>query len=306
MLQAHNPDNLKAGVKRACYYEPEVNRTYLEFAEHYDLAILPTRVRKPQDKAKVEEAVQNVERRILAKLRDGSFHSLEEINAAIWKELEELNSRPMQIYGCSRWEFFKQVEQAALKPLPKTSFELGCWKVAKVNIDYHIEIARHYYSVPYQLIGQNVEVRFSEKTVVVFHNGKSVAQHLRSNEPYRHTTLKEHLPADHQFMLSLSPSRFIDWAGKIGEQAKLQVQAILSSRKHPEQAYRSCLGLIRLADKFGKERLEAACKKANSFGVTSYKTVKNILVNNRDKLEQHAPKHNPIPHGNLRGEDYYH
>ena len=300
------PDNLKSGVKSPCRYEPEINRAYAEFAEHYGLTILPARVRKPQVKAKVEEAVQNVERRILASLRDRDFYSIEEINAAIKEKLQELNSRRMQTYDCSRWELFRQIEQDCLKPLPQTRFELGSWKIATVSIDYHVEIGRHYYSVPYQLIGQKIEVRVTEKMVVVFRQGKSVAQHVRSYQPYRHTTVREHLPPTHQYLQNWSPSRLIDWASKTGAQTKLQVEALLASRAHPEQAYRSCLGLLRLADKFGKDRLEAACKKANGFGVASFKNVQNILRNNQDRIEPPAQKHNPISHSNVRGGGYYH
>jgi transposase len=299
------PDNLKSGVSSPCRYEPEVNRSYAEFAEHYGVAVVPARVRKPQDKAKVEEAVQNVERQILAAIRNQAFYSLAELNIAIKARLEELNSRKMQVYGCSRWELFKQVEQAALKPLPKTRFELGSWKVATVNIDYHIEIGRHYYSVPYQFVRQKVEVRFTESVVTVFANGKKIAQHLRSDKPFKHTTVREHMPPAHQFMQEWTPTRLTQWGAQIGEQTKHQVEAILGSRTHPEQAYRSCLGLLRLANKFGKERLEAACQKANSFGAASYKTVDNILRNNADKIQQPTPISNPIPHANLRGGDYY-
>jgi len=299
-------DNLKSGVKKACRYEPELNRNYLEFSKHYDFAVLPARVRKPQDKAKVEEAVQNVERRILAPLRDRTFYSLAEMNLALRGKLEEANARPMKTYsGLSRWELFNQIEKTALKPLPGTRFEFGSWKVARVNIDYHIEIAKHYYSVPCALRGEKIEVRFTEKMVLVFHDGKSVAQHLRSDRTYQHTTVKEHMPPSHQYMIGWSPSRLISWAKTIGEQSAIQVEALLNTRKHPEQAYRSCLGLIRLADKFGKDRLEAACKKANSFGVASFKSVQNILVNNQDKLTTSSPEHDPISHSNLRGKDYY-
>jgi len=301
------PDNLKAGVKSACRYEPEINRSYRDFAEHYNFAVIPARVRKPQDKAKVEEAVQNVERRILASLRNRTFYSLCEMNAAIREKLEEVNARPMRSYGgLSRWELFSQIEKAALKPLPNERFLLGSWKVATVNIDYHIEIARHYYSVPCLLRGEKVEVRFTEKIVTVFHDGKSVAQHVRSNVPYQHTTVKEHMPPSHQYMQGWSPSRLLNWAEKIGKESQTQVEALLGSRKHPEQAYRSCLGLLRLAEKFGKDRLEAACKKANGFGLASFKSVQNILRNNQDKIEQSDPKHNPISHSNLRGGNYYH
>lgn len=300
------PDNLKAGVTSPCRYEPELNRGYGEFAEHYDLTVLPARVRKPQDKAKVEEAVQNVERRILAALRNQVFYSLEEINQAIRTKLHELNSKKMQLYKCSRWELFNQIEKDKLRALPINSFELGSWKIVTVNIDYHIEIDRHYYSVPYQMIGQKLEVRYTEKTVLVLQNGKSVAQHLRSYEPFKHSTLQQHMPPEHRYMKGWNPERLLNWAGKYGEHTKLQVQALLDSRKYPEQAYRSCLGVLRLADKFGKERLEAACKKANCLKLASYKNVHNILRNNQDKIEPPSPKLNPIMHENLRGHDYFH
>jgi transposase len=300
-------DNLKAGVSKACRYEPEVNRTFAEFAAHYRLAVLPTRTLAPRDKAKVEEAVQNVERRILAPLRDREFASIDELNRAIVPLREELNSRRMQDYGCSRRELWEAIEKPALRALPVQPFEFGSWKGVKLNVDYHIELNRHYYSAPYQLRGKKIEVFFTEKTVSVFHDGKRVAHHLRDNTPFKHTTVKEHMPPAHQAMLDWTPSRFINWGEKLGTDVKKQVEALLNSRQHPQQAYRSCLGLLRLAKKFGEQRLNAACSIANSLNVASMKRVESILLRGYDKLSKESvPASQPATHQNIRGGEYYH
>lgn len=301
-------DNLKSGVTKACRYEPEVNRTYAEWAAHYCLAVLPARALKPKDKAKVEEAVQNVERRILAVLRDRKFTSIEELNQAIAPLLEELNNREMQEYGCSRWQLWESLDKPALKPLPGTPFELGTWKTVRLNIDYHIELFRHYYSAPFELRGKKLEVFFTEKTVSIFNEGKRVAHHLRDDTPYRHTTLKEHLPPAHQAMLEWSPSRLLSWGQKIGQDVEKQIAAILNSREHPEQAYRSCLGLLRLANKFGSERLNAACAIANPLNIASMKRIESMLLKGYDKLQKESsvPETQLPPHQNIRGGNYYH
>ena len=301
-------DNLKSGVNKACRYEPEVNRSYAEFAAHYGLAVLPTRILKPRDKAKVEEAVQNVERRILAPLRDRRFASIEELNRAIRPLLEDLNNREMQQYGCSRWKLWEALDKPALRPLPGTAFEFGNWKDVKLNIDYHIELFRHYYTAPYQLRGEKLSVFFTEKTVSIFHGGKRVAYHIRDDTPFRHTTVKEHLPPEHQAMLDWTPSRFLSWGEKIGPEVKKQVESLLNSRQHPEQAYRSCLGLLRLAKKFGDERLNAACAIANSFNIASMKRVESMLISGHDRLQKEPtpPKTQFPPHQNIRGGNYYH
>lgn len=301
-------DNLKSGVNKSCRYEPELNRSFAEFAEHYGLTVIPTRVISPRDKAKVEEAVQNVQRRILAQLRDRRFVNIPELNQAMRPLLEDLNSRVMKIYGVSRRELFEKVDKPALSPLPTTPFEFGSWKIATVNIDYHIELKRHYYSVPYKLVGQRVDIRFSEKTVAIFHDGKRIVEHLRGNTPGKHTTLKEHMPPQHQYSLDWTPSRFVNWGNKLGLAVGKQIEAILASRSHPEQAYRSCLGLLRLEKKFGAERLNAACNLTNSLGVASMKSVQSILTTGRDKLQgaTSTPKTTLSSHDNIRGDKYYH
>ncbi len=301
------PDNLKSGVTKACFYDPDINRTYQELAEHYGVAVLPTRVRKPQDKAKAEEAVQNVERRILAPLRDRKFYSLGEINQAIKKLLADLNNREMQVYGRSRQQVFENFDKPALKPLPTTSFEFGEWKKAKVNIDYHIEIKRSYYSVPYTLVGEHVEVRYGERTVTVYRDGKRIIQHIRSYSRGSYATIKEHMPPNHQFVKSWSPSKFINWASKIGPQTSCLIKYILEAKDHPEQGYRFCLGLLSLEKKYGKIRLEAACKKARQLGVLRLKNIKSMLQTGADAVEStKTTSQAPIEHQNIRGSQYYH
>ena len=301
-------DNLKSGVSKACRYEPEVNRAFAQFAEHYGLAILPCRTFSPRDKAKVEEAVKNVESRILAVLRNTRFSSIEQLNQAIKPLLEELNARQMQTYDCSRKELFEELDRPNLKPLPSQPYEFGSWKIAKLNIDYHIEINRHYYSAPCQYVGKKVEVFIGEKNIRIYHERQCLATHLRDDTPYRHSTVKEHMPPSHQAMQDWSPSRFLTWAEKLGPAIKQQVASLLQSRQHPEQAYRSCLGLLRLEKKYGTKRLSAACEIVNSFGIASFGQVAAVLKNNRDQI---APQSHPTPqviatHSNIRGQDYFH
>ena len=300
------PDNLKTGVTDVCRYEPGINRTYQELAEHYNVAVIPARSKCPRDKAKVEEAVQNVERRILAPLRDRTFFAVSELNEAIKPLLAELNAREMQTYKISRIELFEKQERSALRHLPKNRFELASWKTARVNIDYHVEFRRHYYSVPFQLVHETVQVRVTEGTIEIFHAAKRVASHLRSDKPGKHTTLKEHMPQTHQFMQDWSPSRLTSWAAKIGPHTKIQVELKLSSRLHPEQAYRACLGLLSLAKKYGNERLEAACQKVNSFGPVPLKNIKSVLERGTDKLEEKQPQSTPLVHANIRGSQNFH
>jgi transposase len=301
------PDNLKAGVKRACRYEPDLNPTYQALAEHYDTAIIPTRVRKPKDKAKVEVAVQVVERWILARLRNHPFFGLAELNHAIQQLLQALNDRPMRHLGQSRRQLFESLDQPALKPLPARPYELAIWKKARVNVDYHIEFEGHYYSVPYALIRQPVEVRASERSVEVFHKRQRVACHPRSSTRGQHTTLAEHMPSSHRVMVEWSAERLLYWAQSIGPHTVQLVETMLATRKHPEQAYRSCLGVLRLATRFGQPRLEAACRRALHAGLHSYRGVKNILDAQLDRLlEPDASLDvNAPPHANIRGQSYY-
>lgn len=299
------PDNLKSGVKDPCYYEPELNPTYQELAEHYGVAILPARVRKPRDKAKVEVGVQVVERWILARLRHRTFFSLAELNQAIRRLLAELNTRPMQHLEQSRRQLFERVDRPALRPLPERPYEFAEWKAARVNIDYHVEYDKHYYSVPNSLIHEEVQLRATEGLIEIFHKSRRqpVAVHPRSQAPGRFTTQTAHMPAKHQKHLEWTPERFLKWAKDIGPATVQCVQAVLASRQHPEQAYRACLGILNLANRHGQERLEAACLQAIPGQRFSYREVKDLL----DHLPA-SPESGAVPpdHDNLRGQTYYH
>lgn len=258
------PDNLKAGVKSPSYYEPEINPAYAEFAQHYGLAVIPARVRKPRDKAKVESGVQVVERWVLAPLRDRTFFSLAKANAAVREKLEELNTHPFQKLPGSRSSVFEEIEKGELRPLPVQPYVLSNWKRAKVSIDYHVEVDGHYYSVPYRHVGQTVDLRLTRNTVEVFLHNSRIASHRRVPDtlPYkgRHTTVSEHMPKAHQRYGDWSPQRMVVWAQKTGEHTARVVEEILASRPHPELGFRSCLGLMRLGKDYGPERLELACR----------------------------------------------
>jgi transposase len=300
------PDNLKAGVKHPSRYEPDLNPTYQDLAEYYGLAVIPTRVRKPKDKAKAEVSVQVVERWILARLRNRTFFSLADLNRAIRELLDELNTRQMEHLERSRRELFEELDKPALRPLPEQPYEFAEWKKATVNIDYHVEFDKHYYSAPYTLLHKEVWIRATQSTIEIFRNRKRVASHRRVKAPGRHTTVAEHMPPAHQKYLEWSPERLVSWAQKTGPHTAQLVQVLLESRRHPEQAYRSCLGLLRLGDRYGQERLEAACCRALPAGIHSYKGVKNILDAKLDRVEPDEPAAVvPDSHENIRGQDYY-
>jgi transposase len=300
------PDNPKTAVVRVCRYEPMLHRTYQEMAGHYGTVIIPARPRKPRDKAKAEGAVLIAERQILAALRDQRFFSVAELNQAITRLLAKLNDQPFQKLEGSRNSWFETVEKAQLLPLPAAPFELATWSVAKVSIDYHVAVEKHYYSAPYQLIHQNLDVRLTDKTVELFAHGKRVAAHIRSTQPGRFTTLGEHRPKSHQRHLEWTPSRILSWAETIGPECGKLVGKIMENRPHPEQGFRSSLGIIRLAKAFGNSRLEAACQRALHFGACSYSSIHSILKSNLDAqpLEQELPLPS-LAHENLRGSPYY-
>jgi transposase len=301
------PDNLKTGITKACYYEPDINPTYLDMANHYGTVVIPTRIRKPKDKAKVETGVQIVERWILARLRDRQFFSLHQLNQAIAGLLAELNQKPFQkLPGC-RKSLFKDLDRPALKPLPACPYQYAEWKKARVNIDYHIEVERHYYSVPHQLIQKQLDVRITAFTIECFYKNKRVASHIRSFRQGHHSTIKEHMPKSHQKWAQWTPQRFIRWAEKIGPQTAQLIEAVLSSRSVPQQGFRSCMGVLRLAKSYGDQRLEAACKRAVVIGGASYRSVESILKHNLDQkpLSDEAATLNPIRHINIRGAHYY-
>jgi transposase len=304
------PDQLKSAVTSSCRYEPGVQRTFEEMGRHYGTAILPARPASPKDKAKVEVGVQVVERWILARLRNQTFFSLDELNERIAELLEELNARTMRVYGESRQALFDRIERPALKSLPPERFVYAEWKHARVNIDYHIDVHHHYYSVPHRLVHEPVEARVSATTVEVFHRGARVASHCRSDVRGRHTTLSEHMPKAHQKHLEWSPSRFIRWGESLGPNTASLLQAILAERPHPEMGYRSCLGILRLARRFGETRLEKACARALAIRARSYRSVESILKRGLDRAELPQPSSPsstpPLRHDNIRGEDYYH
>lgn len=300
------PDNLRSGVTKACRYEPDINPTYQEMAAYYGTVIIPARPRHPRDKAKVETGVQIVERSILAPLRDRIFFGLGEGNMAIRKGLEKLNERPFQKLEGSRRSLYEELERPALKRLPLRRYEFARWKKARVNIDYHVEVEKNYYSVSYRLVKEQVDVRLTDSTVEILHKGKRVAGHPRIYGKGKFSTISEHRPAAHQKYLEWTPSRIIRWAEQTGVHTAKVVKQILESKPHPEQGYRSCLGLLRLGQRYSDERLEAACSRAININAFSYKSVKSILENGLDKLP--VPEFfeaAPVEHCNLRGAEYF-
>ena len=301
------PDQLKTGVRDACRYEPIVQRTYEEWAAHYGTAILPARPAKPRDKAKVEVGIQIAQRWILARIRHETFFSLAALNARIRELRAALNARPMKGYGgLSRRDLFTRFDQPALRPLPTERFVYTEWRQARVNIDYHIEIAPHFYSVPHRLIHELVDVRVSAATIEVFQRGTRIWIHRRSHHP-GFTTVPEHMPHAHRAHLEWSPSRLIRWGATVGPHTAALVEQILASRPHPEQGYRSCLGLLRLTKQYGPDRVEAASRRAVAVGARSYRHVEAMLKHGLDRLALDTdPPSPPTPvHPNVRGPAYY-
>jgi len=300
------PDNLKAGVTHPCRYEPDLNPTYQEMAAYYGLGVVPTRVREPKDKAKVEVAVQVVERWILARLRNRTFFSLAELNRAIWEFLKELNGRTMRHVGKSRRELFEALDRPALRPLPSEDYELAIWKKGKVALDYHVAYEKHHYSVPYMLTGEEAFVRATERTVEIFHKHQRVASHVRSWVQGGYTTATEHMPASHQHYAQWSQERFLAWGEKIGPKTRELVGAVLEDRRHPEHAYRTVVGILRLARSYGEKRLEAAAGRALSARLLTYKGLKNILEAGLDGLPPDEPtRATLVHHAYIRGASYY-
>lgn len=300
-------DQLKSGVSRSCRYEPEVQRTYEDLASHYGTTVLPARVRKPRDKAKVEVAVQVVQRWILACIRNEVFSSLEALNSRIRELLKILNARVMRRYGKSRLELFESMERSVLAPLPATRFEHSEWKRARVNIDYHVAFDGHLYSVPYALVHEEVWVRATSSTIEVLHHARRVASHRRSRDRGRHTTIAEHMPSAHRAHAEWTPSRILGWAESSGSETRTLCEAILRDRPHPEQGFRSCLGILRLGKRYGVERLEAACARANRAHARSYRHVESILQKGLDRVPLDDGNANavPIAHENVRGPTEY-
>lgn len=301
------PDNLKSGVIKTCRYEPDINPTYNDLARHYQTVILPARVRKPRDKAKAEAGVLLVERWILAKLRKHTFFSLVDLNREIRKLLQVLNSHSFKKLPGTRQSWFEEIDRPALKPLPASPYELAYWKKATVHLDYHVEVEGFYYSVPHTLVKKKLDVRYTKNTVECFHNNKRVASHLRNVPRGRHVTIKEHMPLNHQKYLEWTPERFKRWAAKIGPETAILTELILLKRAHPQQAYRTLLGILRLGKSYGDNRLEAACKRALHINALSYRSIESILKNGLDQkpLPETNSKKEPVKHKNIRGAAYY-
>ena len=302
------PDNLRAGVSKAHRYEPDTNPTYQDMAAHYGVAVLPARVRRPRDKAKVEAGVLVVERWILAALRHRTFFSLAELNAAIRALLENLNARAFKKLPGSRRAHFEALDKPALQPLPTEPYVYAEWKKVRVHIDYHVAVDHHYYSVPHALIKKQLDVRITQHIIECFYRGTRVASHRRSHQKGRHTTLPAHMPEAHRQAGEWSPERLTHWAAKTGPGTEKLILSVLVSRKHPQQAYRACLGILRLGKAYGDGRLEAACRRALILGSHSYKSLESILKHRLDDkpLVEQQELALPEDHDNLRGPSYYH
>jgi transposase len=302
------PDNLLSAVTSADRYEPRINATYAEMAAHYGTAVLPARPYKPKDKAKVEVAVQVVERWILARLRHHTFFSLAELNAAIAALLPALNERPFQGRTECRKDLFEAIDRPALKPLPHAPYDYAEWRKARPGIDYHIAVDKRFYSVPHTLVGRTLTVRLTASTVEVLHKGQRVASHPRHAHG-RYSTLTEHMPKAHQAHREWSPGRFLDWAKSIGPCTAQLIEQQLTGRPHPEHGYRACLGLLKLSRGYGKPRLEAACERALAIHSASYRSVASILKQGLDQQPLHNDEATQaeLPlHANVRGPGYYH
>ena len=313
------PDNLRSGVKRADRYEPEINPSYHDMVSHYGTCVIPARVRKPKDKAKVEAAVLVAQRWILARLRNRIFNTLPEMNQAIRECLEILNNRRMRHLNKSRRELWQEIDRPALKPLPPQRYEFASWAGIKLHINYHVRFDDHFYSAPYQLIGKQLWCRATAETIEILHDGVRVASHLRSFLKFKYTTLIEHMPPGHRSVAEWTPERIEKWAEKIGPKARTVVDVIMKSKNHPQQGFNAALGVIRLSKDHGEARLEKACEKALVLSSPSYSTIKTMLKNRMESVELprsvgRAQSPAPIEETqlsldlgqNVRGKGYYH
>lgn len=307
LTEAIVPDNTRTGVSKACRYEPDLNPTYQEMAAHYGVAVVPARPYKPRDKAKVEVGVQVVQRWIVAALRHRKMFSLDELNSAIGELLVRLNQRPFRKREGSRASLFEQMDQPALRPLPAERYQFGKWKKTRVPLDYHVEADRHYYSVPYTLAGEDVELRVAAYTVEVFHRGVRVASHARSSVEHNNTTVAAHRPKSHQKYLEWTPTKIIACGQQIGPNTAQLLETILLTRRHPEQGFRSCLGILSLARLYSEERLEAAAARAVRCRAFNYPSIQSILKNNLDRVPkaEKGKQQQTASHENIRGAEYY-
>lgn len=303
------PDNLKTGVKKACNYDPELNKTYLELSEHYGCAIVPARSRKPKDKSIVEGTVGDVSTWIIAALRHQKFFSFHQLNQAIREKLHEFSRKSYQKKDGSRESVFLELDCPALKPLPDKEYEMAVWKASTVSFNYHIEVEHMYYSVPYIFIQKKVDVKITAFAVEVYSNHVRISSHARLyGKTGQYSTNPEHMPPNHKEYVQWDSNRFLAWACKIGDNTRELVQQVLASRRVEQQAYKSCFGLLKLADRYTAFRLEKACQRALELKSPSYTTVNNILKNGMDKVDNAIPsaKNNVIPiHSHIRGAGYY-
>ncbi len=301
------PDNLKSAVSKPCRYEPELNPSYRELAVHYGTCVIPARSGKPKDKARVEKAVQDIQTAILAKLRNLTFTSVYEINEMIAPLNREFNTSKFQRFDFSRQDLFED-EKAEFTSLPQQRFELAEWKTVKVNIDYHFEYDGHYYSVPYQNVGESIEARCTKTSIEAYLGGARIAVHPRSYKKARHSTIPNHMPKNHQKHVEWTPERILSWAKSLGTSVGLICKNIIAAKVFPEQAYRSCLGIIRLGDKYGTDNLEKACSYGLTLGSSSYTSIKSILETKSylRQNEETTPKTPILEHDNIRGGNYYH
>lgn len=302
------PDNLRSAVTKACNYEPLLNETYDDLARHYNTVILPARPVKPKDKSLVENAVRIVYQRIFATLRNQTFFSLQELNQAIWEELEKVNNAPFQRREISRQELFIEIEKNELQALPTERYEIKHYQVSKVEYHHHIYLKedKHYYSVPYQYTGKKVKTVYTSRMVEIFKNNARIALHSRNRKKYGYTTDKSHMPAAHQFVEGWNTDRFTKWAAAMGGSIKTFIELLLESKEHPQQAFKSCMGVLNLGKKYKAEDLEKVCKKALEYNTISFRFIDNALKNNVHKMEEENPVDLKLPlHENIRGRNNY-
>jgi transposase len=304
------PDNLKAGVSKAHRYDPDIHSTYQELANHYGCAITPARAYHPKDKPKVEVGVQGIQRWILAPLRDVTFFSIAEINQALEPLLKAYNERPFQELEGSRRSQYETLDKPALNPLPATRYSFAQWKTVRAGIDYHVTFEKHHYSIPHQYLKRTIELRVTHRTIECFYEGQRIAVHHRAYKP-GHTTIYEHMPTAHQSYAEWTPERLKKWASHTGPYTQALIEELMGLHKIPEQSFRSCLGILRLGERYGASRLELAAQRGLRLGAIRYKNIESILRNNLDKQplpsSDHEAKAAPRPHhGNIRGSAYYH
>jgi transposase len=301
------PDNLKSGVNKPSFYDPEINRSYAKMAAHYGVGILPARPYRPRDKAAVEAGVRFAQSYILGRMRHLTFFSLAECNGAIGEALDCMNSRPMRRLAVSRRDLFESLDRPALQPLPETEWEYAEWRLVRVGIDYHVEVEGFYYSVPHALIRAEVDVRFTARIVEIFHRGTRVAVHQRRHGGRRHGTEPDHMPAAHSRYAEWSPDRFGRWARAIGPNTEGLITAVLANRPHPEQGFRTCLGILRLYRGIEAARAEAISARAVEIGALNYRSIASILANNLDKAAAARGREEAtlFDHPNVRGPRYF-